>query len=52
MLLWFGGAHLCSVIRYEVGHEIGHKYMIHKSITDKAFQVQKAFAEGLKIYIF
>jgi hypothetical protein len=37
--LWFSGAYLCSVIRYEVGRTIEHKYIHHKSITDKAVEV-------------
>jgi hypothetical protein len=41
LLLWFSGAYsyLCSVIRYEVGRTVEHKYTHHKSITDKAVEV-------------
>jgi len=37
--LWFSGVYLCSVIRYEVGRTIEHKYIHHKSIRDKAVEV-------------
>jgi hypothetical protein len=52
MLLWFSGAYLCSVMRHEVGRTVEHKYMHHKSMTDKAVEVLKIFARRMRSFIF
>jgi hypothetical protein len=52
MLLCFSGAYLYSVIGYEVCRTVEHKYIHHKSIADKAIEVQKIFTKGMRSFIY